>query len=30
MHLVPGRDPKGQLLFTLVFWKPNPVVFDIE
>jgi hypothetical protein len=25
-----NRDPKWQLLFTLVFWKPNPVVFDIE
>ena len=25
-----NRDPKGQLLFTLVFWKPNPAVFDIE
>ena len=25
-----NRDPKGQLLFTLVFWKPNPLVFDIE
>lgn len=21
------RDPKAQLLFTLVFWKPNPAVF---
>jgi len=25
-----NRDPKGQLLFTLVFWKPNPAVFDME
>ena len=24
------RDPKWQLLFTLVFWKPNPAVFDID
>jgi hypothetical protein len=24
------RGPKWQLLFTLVFWKPNPAVFDIE
>jgi hypothetical protein len=26
----PDLAPKWQLLFTLVFWKPNPVVFDIE
>jgi len=25
-----NRDPKWQLLFTLVFWKPNPAVFDTE
>jgi len=25
-----NRDPKGQLLFTLVFWKPNPAVFNID
>lgn len=25
-----NRDPKWQLLFTLVFWKPNPVAFDID
>jgi len=25
-----NSDPKWQLLFTLVFWKPNPAVFDIE
>jgi hypothetical protein len=24
------RDPKWQLLFTLVFWKPNPMVFNID
>ena len=24
------RDPKWQLLFTLVFWNPNPAAFDIE
>jgi hypothetical protein len=22
--------PKGQLLFTLVFWKPNPAAFDVD
>lgn len=25
-----NRDPKWQLLFTLVFWNPNPAAFDIE
>ena len=25
-----NRDPTWQLLFTLVFWKPNPAVFDID
>jgi hypothetical protein len=25
-----NRDPKGQLLFTLVFWKPNPAAFDVD
>jgi hypothetical protein len=24
------RDAKWQLLFTLVFWKPNPMVFNID
>lgn len=25
-----NRDPSWRLLFTLVFWKPNPAVFSID